>query len=65
MSLKHFHFVFIFMAVICAFGFAAWAFLSPWAGPGMRGLGGFSAALGVFLVGYAAWFWKKSKHVIT
>jgi hypothetical protein len=65
MSLKNFHIIFITLAVLCTFGFAAWATLVPWVDAGIRGLGLFSAVLGVFLMGYGAWFWKKSRALIT
>jgi hypothetical protein len=64
MSLKHFHLVFIFLATLCAFGFAAWAFFAAWADSVMRVPGGFSVALGVFLIAYGVWFWKKSRHLV-
>ena len=65
MSLKHFHILFILLAVLCTLVFAAWALLLPGMGAGIRGMGWFSGALGIFLLGYGGWFLKKSKHVIT
>ena len=65
MSLKHFHIVFIFLAVLCTLGFAAWALLLPGLEMSVRGIGWFSGVLGVGLILYGSWFWKKSKHVIT
>ena len=63
MSLKHFHLIFIFLAMVCTFGFAAWALLMPGVDAGIRGLGGFSAVTGVFLIGYGVWFWRKTRQV--
>lgn len=65
MSLKHFHIIFIALAVLCTLGFAAWAILIPWVDAGIRGLGVFSAVLGVFLIGYGLWFWNKAREIIT
>ena len=65
MSLKHFHILFIFMAILCTLGFAAWAILIPNLEMSVRGIGWFSGFLGLELTVYGGWFWKKSKHVIT
>lgn len=65
MSLKHFHILFIFLAVLCTLGFSAWALLVPGQESLDRAIGWFSGVLGVGLVFYGAWFLKKSKHVIT
>ena len=65
MSLKHFHIVFIVLAILCTIGFAAWALLMPRLEVSLRAIGWFSAVLGVGLTIYGGWFWKKSRHVIT
>jgi hypothetical protein len=65
MSLKHFHIFFIFLAILCTLGFSAWALLTPRLEALDRGIGWFSGILGVALVFYGIWFWKKSKLVIT
>lgn len=59
MSLKHFHLLFIALAILCTAGFAAWALLLPQTQEGVRAMGWFSAALGVFLAVYGTWFWKN------
>jgi ABC-type iron transport system FetAB permease component len=67
MSLKHFHIVFILLAVLAIFGFAAWALLSELgsASSSIRLTGWLSVVLGVVLSVYVVWFYRKSKHVIT
>ena len=59
MSLKGFHIFFIALAILCTFGFAAWALLMPpqaGVGGGVRGMGILSGVLGVVLVFYGIWF---------
>lgn len=61
MSLKGFHFVFIFLSILLAIGFSAWSLINNTAVP--VGIG--SAVLAVLLVIYGIWFIKKSKKIIT
>ena len=67
MSLKHFHIVFIVLAVLCSFGFGAWALMSDVgaASSSIRLTGWLSLILGTGLAVYGVWFYRKSKHVIT
>lgn len=65
MSLKHFHVLFIVFAAIFSLAFGAWALLGRDLDGSVRGMGVFSVVLGLALVGYGAWFIKKSKRVIT
>lgn len=67
MSLKHFHIVFIVIAVLCCLGFGAWALISDEGSSSgtIRATGWLSLVLGTGLAGYGAWFYRKSKRVIT
>ena len=67
MSLKHFHIVFIVLAVLCSLGFGAWALLSEvGSASGVIRLTGWSSlVLGAGLAVYGFWFFRKSKQVIT
>lgn len=68
MSLKHFHIVFIVLAVLTSFGFAAWALTGDVVAPnsaGIRTTGWISLILGFVLSVYGVWFFRKSKKVIT
>lgn len=65
MSLKHFHFLFILFAALFSLGFGAWAILGMDPETGARGMGIFSAILGVVLAFYGVWFRKKARRVIT
>jgi ABC-type iron transport system FetAB permease component len=67
MSLKHFHIVFIVLAVLCSFGFAAWALMTEvgQASDSTRFIGWLSLFLGSVLAVYGVWFFRKSKRVIT
>ncbi|MGH9870490.1 MAG: hypothetical protein ACREAA_20330 [Candidatus Polarisedimenticolia bacterium] len=56
MSLKAFHIVFVTLATLLAFAFAAWAFSA-----GMPLAGGLAAVFGAGLIVYGFWFWKKIK----
>jgi len=62
MSLKSFHVVFIAASVLLAFFFAAWC-LGPGAkeGGAWRAAGVVSAAVGLGLVAYEAWFLRKAR----
>jgi hypothetical protein len=66
MSLKHFHVVFISASALLAFFFAAWCLGSPAGEPagGGRVAGAVaSAAVGIGLCIYEAWFLKKMRGV--
>lgn len=66
MSLKHFHVVFIILAILCTLGYGAWGiFTSGDVGPLVRVSGWFSFILGIGLIFYGRWFIKKSKNIIT
>ena len=67
MSLKHFHIVFIVLAVLSSLGFGAWALLSDVgvASSSIRITGWLSLVIGAGLAVYGVWFFRKSKHVIT
>lgn len=66
MSLKVFHVFFIFLAVLCTLGFAAWAFTAEDVGEASKGAGAVSAVLGIALTGYGYWFvTRKSPKLIT
>jgi hypothetical protein len=60
MSLKAFHVVFISASVLLAFGFGAWCLGAqpPWLA---AAVGSFVAGLG--LVGYEAWFIRKTRRI--
>ena len=64
MSLKHFHIVFIFLAVITCVGFGAWALLMRGLPDGFRIMGWISAISGVALLGYGIYFVRKAKKLI-
>ena len=59
--------VFITVASLCTLGFAAWVFLMApvdVARPALTILGGFSALIGLGLIGYGIWFRRKSASII-
>lgn len=64
MSLRAFHVVFITASALLAFFFAAWCLGlgSHEAGAGWRITGIASAASGLGLVAYEAWFLRKTKE---
>jgi high-affinity Fe2+/Pb2+ permease len=67
MSLKHFHVVFILLAVACSLGFALWSFLGAGSHleEGVRIAGVLSGICGAGLACYGVWFLtKKSKSII-
>ena len=66
MGLKYVHLLFIGMAALCTLTFGLWALVSSQPVFGVWGrLGGaFSAALGLALSGYGAWFWRKAKKIV-
>ena len=59
MSLKGFHVVFVTLATLCLLGFAVWSFLSGEGGLLTKVVGACSAALGVLLASYGAWFYRN------
>jgi hypothetical protein len=62
MSLKAFHVVFVTASALLAFGFAAWCFgAAPEPGTGRLLAGALSVLAGFGLVGYEAWFLKKTR----
>ena len=67
MSLKHFHIVFIVLAVLSSLGFGAWALMSDAAASSdaIRVTGWLSLILAAGLAVYGVWFFRKAKHVIT
>lgn len=68
MSLKGFHILFITLAVLTCFLFAAWTRVSSGSSvvtPLLEWLGVASALVGVGLVAYGVWFVKKSRRIIT
>lgn len=67
MSLKHFHIVFIVLAVLSCLGFGGWALMSDVGAMsfGIRVTGWLSLILSAGLAVYGVWFFRKSKHVIT
>ncbi len=64
MSLKAFHVVFITASVLLAFFFAAWCLgLGEQDGIAWRATGIASAATGLCLVVYEAWFLRKTRRL--
>jgi hypothetical protein len=62
MSLKSFHVVFIAASVLLAFFFAAWCLgFGDVRGTSWRAAGIASAAAGLALVAYEAWFLRKAR----
>lgn len=67
MSLKHFHFVFLFFAILCDGGFWLWTRYQPEKALelGVRGLGYVAGWTSLALVAYGLWYLiKKSRHII-
>ncbi len=67
MSLKHFHIVFLFFAVLCDGGFWLWTRLAPekTAELGIRHLGLIAGWTSLLLIGYGLWYLiKKSRTII-
>jgi hypothetical protein len=67
MSLKHFHLVFIFFAILCDVGFWLWTRLLPEAAEslGVAYLGHFAGWSSIGLTLYGIWYWvKKSRTII-
>lgn len=68
MSLKHFHLVFLFFAVLCDTGFWLWTMLAPdtAASLGVAGAGQFAGFLSLALIGYGVWYaGRKMRQIIT
>lgn len=67
MDLKHFHYVFIALSILCTSGFGLWAmFTSAEVIGGWGRVGGaFSTLLAGLLVVYGIWFVRKSRQIIT
>jgi hypothetical protein len=61
MSLRAFHVLFIGASVLLAFYFAAWCLTGPPPGAGRVAAGLGSLATGVALIGYEAWFLRKTR----
>jgi hypothetical protein len=67
MSLKYFHLVFLFFAILCDAGFWLWTRLLPEvaASMGVAGLGNFAGWTSLFLIGYGIWYLiKKARTII-
>lgn len=67
MSLKHFHIVIIFFAILCDLGFWLWTHLLPEqaADLGVAELGMFAGLLSIVLTAYGVWYVvKKSRTII-
>lgn len=67
MSLKHFHYVFLFFAVLCDGGFWLWTRLAPEkaAELGITGIGHVAGWTSLLLIGYSIWYLiKKSRQII-
>ncbi len=67
MSLKHFHYVFLFFAVLCDGGFCLWTRLAPEKAVELNitEVGQLAGWTTLLLVGYSAWYlFKKSSKII-
>ncbi len=67
MSLKHFHLVFLFFAVLCDGGFWLWTRLLPEQAAALNatGLGMIAGWTSLILIGYGIWYIvKKSRTII-
>jgi hypothetical protein len=66
MSLRFFHIVFITLSTLLSFGFAVWLYENYRAQASAAELLGaiISGALGVGLIAYGVWFFKKSRKII-
>ncbi len=66
MSLKVFHVFFIFLAVLCTLGFAAWSFLATDVDAALKVAGALSGVVAVALTDYGYWFvTRKAPTIIT
>jgi len=66
MSLRAFHFVFITLSMLLAFGFAWWSFGNYQVQKDTTNLvlAAAGAVVGVALIAYEVWFYKKTKRII-
>jgi hypothetical protein len=67
MSLKHFHLVFLFFAILMDAGFFLWTRLAPEAAAraGAAGLGMVAGWICLLLLAYGGWYlFKKSRTII-
>ncbi len=67
MSLKHFHLVFLFFAILCDGGFWLWTRLAPDQAEalGAAGLGMVAGWTSLLLIGYGVWYLiRKSRTII-
>lgn len=65
MTLRAFHYVFITLSVILAFGFAYLEFAAYSEGQSLSDgiVAVVSALVGVVLLGYGVWFYRKSRKI--
>ncbi len=63
MSLRAFHILFIVVSVVLAFAFGGWALRVERGGTLYPAMGVASLLVGVALVGYAAWFVRKTRRL--
>ncbi len=67
MSLKHFHLVFLFFAILCDAGFWLWTRMLPERAQelGVSYLGMFAGWTSLVLIGYGIWYLaKKARSII-
>lgn len=67
MSLKHFHYVFLFFAVLCDGGFWLWTRLAPEKAAELQitGIGQIAGWTSLLLITYSVWYLiKKSRQII-
>lgn len=68
MSLKHFHLVFLFFAILCDVGIFLWTRLAPEqaAAAGAVGVGVVAGWTSLVLIAYGLWYLlRKSRTIIT
>ncbi len=66
MSLKHFHYIFLFFAVLCDGGFWLWTRLQPavTAELGIGILGSIAGWTSLVLIAYSAWYFSRKSSTI-
>ncbi len=66
MSLKHFHYIFLFFAVLCDGGFWLWTRLQPavTAELGIGILGSIAGWTSLVLIVYSAWYFSRKSSTI-